>query len=338
VREIELRHLRVLCAVADAGSLSRAAAQLGVSQPALTAQLQRIERRIGGELFRRGNDGVRLTELGTYVVRAGRLVLAEADRFALGVAERVRAQARMNVVRVGGPPGPRVPLWAAQIATARGGSEVPIEVSIDTEDLVRQVTAGELDFLMLEGAPGHTPALPPQLRSQLLLVEPEFVGLPAGHPLAVREHIALAELADEDWVALPLNASAEQLAFTRACAAAGFTPRIRHEVTDGLTARTLVARGAVCLASAVATEGPGVVIRGLTGTPLTQEIALVWHADGRHAQWAHEALRCAALGYTSLIEGSPTFRSWWQVHPEEHAEFDALLTDLPLPRRPALVS
>lgn len=338
MRELELRHLRVLCVVSDAGSLSRAAAQLGVSQPALTAQLQRIERRIGGELFRRGNEGVRLTELGTYVVRAGRLVLAEADRFAIGVAERVRAANRRNVVRIGGPPGPRLPMWAAQIAAALGGpdggAEVPMDVKIETEELVRQVVAGELDFLMLEGAPGHTPALPPQLRSRLLLVEPEFVGLPAGHRLAGREHIALAELAGEDWVAPPLHASAEQLAFIRACAAAGFTPRIRHEVNDGLTARTLVARGAVCLAAAVATEGQGVVIRALTGTPLTQRISVVWHAEGPHAAWAEQAYRCAALGYVSLIEANPAFRRWWDAHPGAHADFDAALRDCTGQRRP----
>jgi len=326
VRELELRHLRVVSVVADAGSLSRAAAQLGVSQPALTAQLQRIERRIGGELFSRGHDGVRPTELGSYVVRAGRLVLSEADRFAEGVAQRVRSAGRLDVVRIGGPPGPRVPTWGAQIANALGGAEVPIEVKIDTEDLLRQVDHGQLDFLMLECAPGLTPVLAPRLRSRLLLVEPEFVGLPITHPLAGQEEIALADLAGEDWVAPPLHASAEQLAFVRACAAAGFTPRIRHQVTDAMTARTLVARGAVCLASAVATEGQGVVIRPLTGTPLTQHITMVWRADGPHARWADQAYRCAAFGYVSLVDASPAFRRWWQTHPEAHADLDAALT------------
>jgi len=324
VRELELRHLRVVCVVADVGSLSRAAAQLGVSQPALSAQLQRIERRLGGILFSRGNDGVRLTDLGNYVVRAGRIVLGEADRFAEGVVQRVRSTS-LDVVRIGGPPGPRVPAWAAQITAASIGSEVPIEVSIDTDDLVRRVAQQRIDFLMLEGAPGLTPSLPARLESRLLLVEPEFVGLPEAHPLAEREEIELADLAEEDWVAPPLHASAEQLAFARACTTAGFTPHIRHQVTDGLTARNLVERGAVCLASAVATEGQGVVIRPLVGTPLTQRIALVWHSDGPHARWADEAFRCAVLGYLTLIESCPTFRRWWHAHPEAHAGFDSVL-------------
>ncbi len=324
MRELELRHLRVVCVVADTGSLSRAAAQLGISQPALSAQLQRIERRIGGILFSRGNDGVRLTDLGNYVVRAGRIVLGEADRFAEGVARLVRSAA-VDVVRIGGPPGPRVPAWAAQITAALDGADVPIEVTIDTESLVRQVAHRHIDFLMLEGAPSFTPALPASLRSRLLLVEPEFVGLPEAHPLAAADEVELADLAGEDWVTMPLHASAEQLAFTRACAAAGFTPRIRHQVTDGSTARNLVERGAVCLASAVAIDGQGVVIRPLAGTPLTQRVALVWHTEGPHAAWADEAFRCAVLGYVTLIESRPTFRRWWHAHPEAHAGFDPVL-------------
>lgn len=325
VRELELRHLRVVCAAAEAGSLTRAAAHLGISQPALTAQLQRIERRLGGELFTRSNDGVQLTDLGSFVVRSGRVVLAEADRLADGVEQRVREAAHRNVVRLGGPPGPRVPAWAAQVTTAFGDADVPIEVSINTEELVRRVADHQLDFLMLEGAPGLTPQLPPQVVSRPLLVEPEFVGLPEAHPLAGCDEIRLADLADEDWVAPPLHASAEQLAFTRACHAAGFTPRIRHQVADGLTARTLVARGAVCLASAVAGEGHGVSIAPLVGTPLTQQIALVWHLEGRHARRADAAYRCAVLGYAALIETSPIFRRWWRSNPDAHVEFDAVL-------------
>ena len=48
-----MRHLRALCAIADAGSLHQAARRLGVSQPSLTTQLRRIENVLGAELFRR---------------------------------------------------------------------------------------------------------------------------------------------------------------------------------------------------------------------------------------------------------------------------------------------
>lgn len=54
---LELRHLRVVCAIAETGSVTKAASTLGLAQPALTAQLQRIERTLGGPLFERDRRG-----------------------------------------------------------------------------------------------------------------------------------------------------------------------------------------------------------------------------------------------------------------------------------------
>jgi DNA-binding transcriptional LysR family regulator len=73
--DIELRHLRVVCAIAEAGSVTKAATQLGLAQPALTAQLKRIERSLGGELFARDRRGVRPTPLGELVLARARLLL-----------------------------------------------------------------------------------------------------------------------------------------------------------------------------------------------------------------------------------------------------------------------
>ena len=54
---LELRHLKVVCAIAETGSVTKAASLLGLAQPALTAQLQRIERTLGGPLFERDRRG-----------------------------------------------------------------------------------------------------------------------------------------------------------------------------------------------------------------------------------------------------------------------------------------
>src|SRR5690606_25689686 len=73
--ELELRHLKTIRAIADAGSLTRAATELGLAQPALSAQLKRIERALGGALFERGRHGVRVTALGELVLERTRVVL-----------------------------------------------------------------------------------------------------------------------------------------------------------------------------------------------------------------------------------------------------------------------
>lgn len=88
--ELELRHLRTVCAIAEAGSVTKAAARLGMTQPALSAQLRSMERVMGGKLFVRGSGGSTPTELGTYVVGTAGEVLDELS----DLVDRARRQAR----------------------------------------------------------------------------------------------------------------------------------------------------------------------------------------------------------------------------------------------------
>lgn len=73
--DLELRHLRALCAIADAGSITKAATMLGVTQPGLSAQLRAVEDIIGGPLFQRDSAGCTPTELGADVIAMARPLL-----------------------------------------------------------------------------------------------------------------------------------------------------------------------------------------------------------------------------------------------------------------------
>src|ERR1700748_3037723 len=61
---LELRHLRYLIAVADAGTFTQAAEQIFVAQPTLSQQIRRLEKMVGTPLLQRRRDGVRLTAAG----------------------------------------------------------------------------------------------------------------------------------------------------------------------------------------------------------------------------------------------------------------------------------
>src|SRR5437879_1481832 len=76
--DLELRHLRALCAIADSGSVGRAARLLGYSQQAMSTQLQRIERYFGEPLFERHASGVEPTAYGFEVLAQARDVLDRA--------------------------------------------------------------------------------------------------------------------------------------------------------------------------------------------------------------------------------------------------------------------
>ncbi|PPK71033.1 LysR family transcriptional regulator [Actinokineospora auranticolor] len=309
--ELELRHLRVIRAVADAGSLSKAAVRLGVSQPALTAQLQRLERRIGGLLFARTGTGVVPTDLGDYVLAAARVLLDEVDELMAGVRARTQAATLSGQVRVGGPPGPIVPLLATAIADRLGGAEASIDIDMHPAELVRKVLDRKVDFAFLEENPGFRTPLPPGLLSRVVLRVPLFVAIAEDHEFAGRREIALAELAGANWVMPPVAEGTEQLAFTRACAAAGFTPTIKHQLSDSTTIRTLVQNGSVTLAKPVARENGGVVIRALEGAPLRQEMVLVWHEESAFTGAADHGPDALLHAFGQLTDTNPLFARWW---------------------------
>lgn len=308
----------------DSGSLSRAAAQLGVSQPALTAQLQRIERQLGGRLFERTREGVTPTELGDFVITGARVVLADMDHLLDGASERVRPRRSGGPVRVGGS-GALPPLFAARLRAALDLPEVGTEDEPGNRALLNLLESARIDFGIVETYRDLPLRIPEGVRVRLLTVEPVFVALPEGHRLGDLDAVPLADLADLDWAVDPPSESGEQLALQRACAALGFSPRIRHHAAEVATARELVRAGAVTLAHPASRQGDGVTVRPLAGNPLLNHVLLGWNPDGPLASNVDVAYRCAAEAYLSLMRRSDTYQRWWEDHPESHLDLDAAL-------------
>src|ERR1700730_9698144 len=76
---LELRHLRYLVAVADAGTFTRAAERLFIAQPPLRQQSRQLEQIVGAPLLHRRRDGVRITAAGAVLLDAARDVLSRVD-------------------------------------------------------------------------------------------------------------------------------------------------------------------------------------------------------------------------------------------------------------------
>lgn len=76
---LELRHLRALVVLAEELSFTRAARRLGIAQPALSAQISRLERRLGAKLVERSTRSVELTPAGRDLLLRAQRALAEAE-------------------------------------------------------------------------------------------------------------------------------------------------------------------------------------------------------------------------------------------------------------------
>jgi LysR family transcriptional activator of glutamate synthase operon len=95
---ITLNQLRIFWAVAHGESLTRAAKQLGVTQPALSQQLAKLEQALGGQLFDRVNNQLVLTDAGRFLLHKAETVLAEMDEAEAGLAEfRMGRRRRISV-------------------------------------------------------------------------------------------------------------------------------------------------------------------------------------------------------------------------------------------------
>jgi DNA-binding transcriptional LysR family regulator len=314
VMELEIRHLRVLVTVADYGSVTKAAAALGQSQPSLSAQLGRIERYLGAPLFERTRTGVVPTERGKSVLAKARLVLADmAELRVLDVGPKSSDQA--IDVRMGGMPGPLLPEVIHQLVRQHGGRlaiRAHTETSMST--LLRMVQEGQLDAAFVADFAGYETPTPVGVRREVLVpVEPVFVGLADDHPLASQEVVQLSQLADAQWLIDPTDDLGGTPYLRKACREAGFEPHLVNEVSDSATARAFVSSGRyVGLFMAMAPEGFGVVVRPLAGDPIVQRYDLAW---SDRCPLDHVEIRKAALdAYLGFVDRNPSFYRWWTEH------------------------
>ncbi|MFF1415260.1 LysR family transcriptional regulator [Streptomyces sp. NPDC058289] len=318
--QLELRHLQAVCQIAETGSLGGAARILGVSQPALSAQLRRIERVTGGELFVRGRLGVEPTPLGQFVLAKARRVLSEMD--ALGAETRARtadAPLRLGCILLVLIDG----LIARQDLVLPGR-----EITVDLEDsvtaLVRMLGAGRYDIIVYGEVNDHEVPLPAGVTARTLVPkEPFCIRMSARHPLARLEALDLADLADEQWMTLVEDDDGGPEALVEACAKAGFVPALRYRITDRMMQYDLISAGrAVSLSQPTAPAVPGTVMRPLIGAPITGRIRLAWNRSTVSARQAELFYRSAVYAYLANVDNNPFHRAWWDEHPEAHPALD----------------
>jgi DNA-binding transcriptional LysR family regulator len=307
--ELEVRHLRALCAIADTGSLHRAARQLGVSQPSLSTQLRRIEQELGGALFLRARTGCRPTALGRVVLGRARPLVAEMRAL---VAEARAAAVTGPQLRVGSTASRALAGWLRRLRSRR--QEPLLQMDVSANSLLRMVADGQLDVAYVHEVEGCPLRVPRELRVRVLLErEPQFVSLPADHPAAARPVVRLDELAEDRWMVDP-TVDGEWDAVHRMLRTAGLSPRILHG--DYHTAASLVATGeAVTVCQPTAQSRPEMAVRRLHGDPLGVRLLLAARTED-DLDSVYPELEDA---YWETARQAPAYREWLMAkgaHPE----------------------
>lgn len=284
--DIDLRQLRYFVAVAEELHFGRAAAKLGMAQPPLTQQIQKLERALGCPVFLRQPRKTTLTEAGGALLEDARRILRECEE----AMERARRAGRGEIgqLTVGTPPS--VMLTRLPAAIRRYRERFPaIQFTLRelaTSAIAEGLKAGTVDLGLLREVP----------EGEVVLREPVVAVLPAGHALAARAGLKLRQLAEEPFVLFPRRlGEAFYDRLISFCVQAGFTPRVVQEATQWQSVVTFVETGlGVSLAPACVQRfrWKGVVYRELPGLSTTVSAGL-----------RNEGPSAAAAAFLKILRG-----------------------------------
>lgn len=304
----------MVLAIAEAGSVTKAAAALGLAQPALTTQLQRIERILGGALFTRDRRGVVPTPLGDLVLARARVLIPAVSGLHDDASELITAGADVRY-RVGATNGPIVAGLVRRLADAHPGGPVSIQSTWSENEVAQLVQDGRLDYAVVGACSTSTPGQATGLAWQPISVDAVWVLLNERHPLAGRDEVGLDELAEEQWITAPGDGCFHEC-FAAACARAGFAPRTPTEI-DASSAFDMVAGGtAVALCQGMVRSVPGAVAVPLLGVPLRWRHLLGWDPDGPAARQAAELYGYAVEAYLEVLGQRPRYARWLSGRPD----------------------
>lgn len=258
--------LRTFVTVCRLASFSEAARELGYTQSAVSQQIAALEGDLGAALLHRRPVGP--TEAGARLLEHAGPLLVRLDA------------ARADIARLAGNPSARLVLGVAPLAltpeVAHALTEVRrahprLELTVHAparRSLPALAATGEVDLALVDGLAAPSDPLPLPDAGPLTTVavaeRPAVVALPAGHPLAARTAVALADLSDARWLDAP--GIAPPPARLRAAAGVeGFRPAAEYRGGDvrGLLALVAAGHGLTLLPAPVLDGVPGV-----TGVPV----------------------------------------------------------------------
>lgn len=235
---MELRHLRYFSVLAEELHYGRAARRLAITQPPLSVNIQALEAEVGAPLFTRNSRGVALTAAGLALLPLARELLAQAATApqvvrdaAQGLGARLRIGFAGTMLYRGLP---------AMLRRLERDARVRLElVELSSSDQLVELTRGRLDAGFV-----HTTRVPAEFEQLQVARQPFVVCLPAGHALARRRRVALADLRGAPLALVSREVSSDyHERILAACADAGWVPDTRHDLRHWLSVVSLVAQG-----------------------------------------------------------------------------------------------
>ncbi len=280
---MELHQLQCFIAVLEEGGFKRATARLGITQPALSYQIKRLEEELGVQVFHRGPGGITPTEAGRVLLDHAQRVIAavrDAHQAVRELSDGVTGEVGIGTMKcIGTYFLPQV-LWEMR---AKHPMVRPRILYRNSDELLDALLANKLDVVVVADPPPDD-----RLENRLLFEERISLVSGPGHPFFGRPRVTAADLKDVEFVALSPQTTTGGLILDY-LAAQGLAP-VPALTTDNIeTMKRLVeaGMGVAFLPDMVTTsdvgEGgaAGRLARSDVEPPLTMEISIVTWRDAR---------------------------------------------------------
>lgn len=269
----ELRHLRYFAAVAEAGSVTAAAARLHIAQPSLSQQIAALERRVSAQLFHRGRHGMTLTDAGHRLLDAVNLAFGEIGAAVAEIGGTL-LRAPTGLAR-----GVAHGMLAAVAAAVGGGVDLVFE-PVDSERQPQLLRVGRLAYGVL-----RLPIDTTGLTLRKLAEEPLGVVVGRGHRLAGHAELTWEELSGQRLLWFPASRAPGYAASVLAhLATHGWRPQT---VTGDFSSHTLFQHALLSDEGLVALRPRAAV---------ADDGTLVWVPVGPHPPAEHLVLAAASAG------------------------------------------
>lgn len=276
---LELRHLRYFSALAETLHFRRAAERLSIAQPALSQQIQQLEREVGVRLVERTQRRVALTEAGNVFLEHARATLTEAAE-AVRLA-RLAGRGEVGHLGVGAVTSALYGIFPEVVRVFR---ERHPQVHLTLHELpgneqTRALRAGRLQVSFLRPPVDET-----DIELRTISREPWVAALPTAHRFARRTRVSLKSLKEEPFVAFPRDLAPvlyDQL--ISMCQRAGFSPHVVQEA-QMQTIISLVAAGigvALVPETLQNLSRKGLVYKRLAGVTPKLELAVAWRREDK---------------------------------------------------------
>jgi LysR family hydrogen peroxide-inducible transcriptional activator len=308
VERPSIRQLEGLVAVADHGSFRRAAAAMGISQPALSAQIQQAEQLLGVQVFERDRRRVLVTPAGEDVIARARTALIAVDE--VHDAARRRAEPLVGPLRLGVIPT-IAPYWLPALLPAVRAKWARLELILREEQTARllvQLDAGQIDLALL------ALPVPGDLTSAPVAREDFLLAAPRGAPVLSRRNTLRERDLDAEKVLLLEDGHCLRDQALAVCARGGAVeamevratslPTLVQMVAGGLGV-TLLPEAAASALVARGSRGPIALARFAQPAP-GRTIGLVWRTSSarlREFRLLAETLRGEAERYLAKLHG-----------------------------------